>query len=225
MIHPFHTTTSLLETQDFVTYFGDHNAVEKNQKFPCRRLKAIPYGDDNQTFDISYRSGNILCACTCCQLAIKLTPYNFNCTNLIRPNMDKILREYEPVVAKPFEVPEAIVHGFRLEDKPVKVGFSLKDRPDRERTCCWLAGQAIEDDRFPFSELVQENGDLTFKVIPYESSFATCSDCHIGYGIEPIALASPEFSRELEHLGQVDVDGCGVLINLRKGYLTIGHCD
>ena len=95
-----------------------------------------------------------------------------------------------------------------------------KDRPGRERTCCWLAGQAIEDHRFPFSELVQDNGDLIFKVIPYESSFATCSDCHIGYGIEPIALSSPEFSRELEHLGKID--GCGVLINFKFGYITIG---
>lgn len=75
--------------------------------------------------------------------------------NLIRPEMEKILREYEPVLAKPFEVPEAIVHGFCLEEKPVKVGFSLKDRPGRERTCCW-PGQAIDDHCFPFSELASQ---------------------------------------------------------------------
>nr|QHR88371.1 hypothetical protein Q903MT_gene2384 [Picea sitchensis] len=87
-------TTKKLETQDFVTYYKEKYAVERKTKFPCRMLKAIPYGDDKKTFEISYRNGNILCACTCCQLAIKLTPYNFDCTNLIRPEMEKRLREY-----------------------------------------------------------------------------------------------------------------------------------
>jgi len=207
-----------IDSTNFIQLFGKNKASLNNEqlpKFACRHLRATPYESTEKRIELSYLDGSLLCHCGTCQLGYRIKAYNLDDTKWGAQQEDRVL-------AEPFIHPDGLMQAFDLTELPVQIGFRRNLGIGEDKSCCWASGVALDSDRFPWG--VDNNERLSFRIMEGYSFFASCSYCDIAYNVEPMTLSGPRFHHELTHLGEEG--GCSILVNLAKGYVTLGssHC-